>query len=47
MIDTSTGLKGDKTPIVIVIPGLTSDSTAAVSFYLFLLIFLLILCCLN
>ncbi|XVF68242.1 hypothetical protein PTKIN_Ptkin10aG0189300 [Pterospermum kingtungense] len=29
MIDSSNGLKGDKTPIVIVIPGLTSDSTAA------------------
>ncbi|XWS55309.1 hypothetical protein CRYUN_Cryun10bG0164000 [Craigia yunnanensis] len=29
MIDSSTALKGDKTPIVIVIPGLTSDSASA------------------
>ncbi|XVE67467.1 hypothetical protein DITRI_Ditri08aG0163600 [Diplodiscus trichospermus] len=29
VIDSSAALKGDKTPIVIVIPGLTSDSSAA------------------
>nr|KJB16179.1 hypothetical protein B456_002G216200 [Gossypium raimondii] len=29
MLDSSAALKGDKTPIVIVIPGLTSDSAAA------------------
>ncbi|XVF45902.1 hypothetical protein PTKIN_Ptkin02bG0245400 [Pterospermum kingtungense] len=29
MIDSSTSIKGDKTPIVIVIPGLTSDSASA------------------
>lgn len=42
MIDDSAAIKRDKTPIMIVIPGLTSDSSAAVcSFHFFFLSFFL------
>lgn len=45
MLDSSAAPKGDKTPIVIVIPGLTSDSAAAVSyFFLFRYIDIIYIC---
>ena len=42
MIDSPTALKGGKTPIMIVIPGLTSDSASAVGsiHFLFFLCYL-------